>query len=131
MESVGLKVIQTPSITSITADELNDRIKRNNTPALLIDVRTPEECQQLWGHIENAIHIPLKDLKKNLHRFEEYKDKEVVTICTGGGRSYMGALILAQCGFMHIRNLEHGMMSWYNKDYPIVKDLKNIGGLGT
>ena len=127
MESVGLKVIQTPSLTSITADELNDRIKRNDSPALLIDVRTPEECQQLWGHIENAIHIPLGDLKKNLHKIEEYKDKEVVTICIGGGRSYMGALILAQSGFMHIRNLEHGMMSWYNKNYPVVHISINEG----
>ena len=116
MESVGLKVIQTPSLTSITADELNDRIKRNDSPALLIDVRTPEEC-----------HIPLGDLKKNLHKIEEYKDKEVVTICIGGGRSYMGALILAQSGFMHIRNLEHGMMSWYNKNYPVVHITINEG----
>ena len=60
----------------------------------------------------------LGDLLNDTNIINDYKDKEIVTICHSGSRSMMAAQILAREGFRDIRNLTGGMMFWHRKGYP-------------
>jgi NADPH-dependent 2,4-dienoyl-CoA reductase/sulfur reductase-like enzyme/rhodanese-related sulfurtransferase/TusA-related sulfurtransferase len=108
-----------PPVSNISADELFERINTEDDPALLIDVRSPQEYNGPHGHIKNAKLIPLGELLNNPDVIKEYKDEEIVSICHSGSRSMMAAQILAQAGFKDIRNLTGGMMMWHRKGYPV------------
>ncbi len=106
-----------PPISNISAEELYELLETENEPPLLVDVRTPQEYYR--SHIKNTKLIPLGELLKYTNIIEDYKDKEIITICHSGSRSMMSAQILAQAGFKDIRNLTGGMMFWHKKGYPI------------
>lgn len=65
--------------------------------AVVLDVRTEREWDQ--GHIENAVHIPLDDLK---NRVDEVKslNKPVIVCCESGVRSAKAAK------FLNLNNIE-------------------------
>ena len=105
-----------PPISNISAEELYERLNTEDEPLLLIDVRTPQEFYS--GHIKNTRMLPLGDLLNDTKVINDYKDKEIVTICHSGSRSMMAAQILAREGFRDIRNLTGGMMFWHRKGYP-------------
>ena len=52
---------------------------------LIIDVRT--EAEWNLGYIENAIHIPLDTIEKNITFTEPDKNKEIYLYCRSGNRS--------------------------------------------
>jgi thiazole biosynthesis-like protein len=106
-----------PPISDINAEELYERLETEDEPALLIDVRTPQEYYS--GHIKNTRMLPLGELLSNTNVIEEYKDREIVAICHSGSRSMMAAQILARTGFKDIRNLTGGMMMWHRRGYPV------------
>jgi NADPH-dependent 2,4-dienoyl-CoA reductase/sulfur reductase-like enzyme/rhodanese-related sulfurtransferase/TusA-related sulfurtransferase len=106
-----------PPISNISNEELYERLETENEPPLLIDVRTPQEYYS--GHIKNTKMIPLGELLNNTDVINEYKDKEIISICHSGSRSMMAAQILARVGFKDIRNLTGGMMLWHRKGYPV------------
>jgi rhodanese-related sulfurtransferase/TusA-related sulfurtransferase len=106
-----------PPISNISVEELYKRLDTEDQPPLLIDVRTPQEYY--GGHIKSTKLLPLGELLNNTNTINDYKDKEIVTICHSGSRSMMAAQILAKVGFKDIRNLTGGMMIWQRKGYPI------------
>lgn len=106
-------------LSEITADELFQRFDTDNYPALVIDVRTPQEYNGLKGHIKDTKLIPLGELINNIHILNEYKDKEIVVLCEAGGRSMMAAQLLVRAGFKDVRNLIGGMAIWHRKGYPV------------
>ncbi|TFG24592.1 MAG: rhodanese-like domain-containing protein, partial [Promethearchaeota archaeon] len=110
-----------PPISDITVEELYERLNSEDKPAVLIDVRTPEEYNGVGGHIVEAKLIPLGDLMSNLNMVEDYKNDEIVLICHSGARSMMAARLLAQAGFKDLRNLSGGMLNWHKKGYPTNK----------
>ena len=69
----------------------------------ILDVRTEEEFQA--GHIPNATHIPVDELRDRLHELP--KGQPIVTYCQVGQRGYIAARILLQSGFQ-VRNLSGG-----------------------
>ncbi|NVM37676.1 MAG: FAD-dependent oxidoreductase [Candidatus Lokiarchaeota archaeon] len=105
------------SISNINTDELYERLDTEDEPALLIDVRTPQEYY--GGHIKNTKLIPLGELLNNTDMVKDYKDKEIVAICHSGSRSMMAAQILAKAGFNDIRNLVGGTMLWKKRGLPV------------
>ncbi|MFX1239519.1 MAG: rhodanese-like domain-containing protein, partial [Promethearchaeota archaeon] len=114
-----------PPVSTISVDELYERLGTDDKPALMIDVRTPQEYNSPQGHVKNAKLIPLGELLNNPGIIEEYKEEEIIAICHSGSRSMMAAQILAQAGFKDIRNLTGGMMMWHRKGYPI--EIEKIG----
>ena len=68
-----------------------------------LDVRTPMEYDA--GHFKNTIHIPLDELRDNLHRLD--KNKTLYVNCHTGLRSYIACRILVQHGFK-AKNLSGG-----------------------
>ncbi|KGL41810.1 CoA-disulfide reductase [Listeria newyorkensis] len=90
--------------------ELEQAIASGKT---ILDVRNNSELVN-HGTFENAIHIPLDDLR---HRIDELDiQKEYIITCHSGLRSYIGERLLKQNGFS-IQNLD-GAFALYNTVKP-------------
>ncbi len=79
-----------------------------NQGALLVDVRTPDEFNEL--HVEGARNIPLNELGGALGSLP--KDKPIVVYCAVGSRATVAAGLLARSGY-DVRNL--GAMENWNR----------------
>lgn len=111
-----------PSWSEITVNELYLRLNSDDPP-LLIDVRTASEFHGTYenshyGHIPNSLSIPMLELESVLESLEPYKEKEIVTICPGGGPSLVAIEILTDAGFKNVKSLKGGTDEWYEKGYP-------------
>lgn len=102
--------------SELTVDELHDRFEAN-PPALLIDVRPAEEYES--SHIPGAKHIPMLELESRLDEINEFKNKEIVTMCPGGGLSLVAVDILQEAGFSDVKSLKGGTDEWTKKGYPL------------
>ena len=104
-------------LPEITVDNLFDRIN-SNQPPLLIDLRTAAEFNGGYGHIQNAKLIDILELESNLEDLDSFKEKEIVTMCPGGGMSLVAVEILAEAGFKGVKSLKGGMNLWHKRGYP-------------
>ena len=116
-----LREKKAPPISEISVDELYNRLDTEDSPKILVDVRTPQEFYASSGHIKGSQLLPLGDLIANLDQLEQYKNDEVVVICHSGSRSMMAAQLLERTGFKDIRNLTGGMLNWHKKGFPTEK----------
>ena len=76
--------------------------------ALYLDVRSPKEFSS--GHIENAINIPLYELRERLAEIP--KTKTVIVNCGVGIRSYNAIRILIGNNYSNVLNLAGGYRSY-------------------
>ena len=91
----------------LSLDQLLKQIE-GNEKVTVIDVREPAEYA--FGHIPNAINIPLGELEE---RFEELnKNDELQIICRTGNRSDFAAQKLSEKGFQNVKNVVPGMKDW-------------------
>ncbi len=107
--------------SEITIDELFDRIN-SDQPPLMIDIRSPAEFNGTdeftsYGHIPNARSIPVLELESNLEDLESFKEKEIVTMCPGGGLSLVAVDIMTEAGFKDVKSLTGGTDLWHEKGY--------------
>lgn len=109
---------ENPEWAEITSDELFSRLG-SDPPGLLIDVRSEEEYSGKYGHIPSARWIPMLKLESRLGEIEEFRDKEVVTMCPGGGLSLVAVDILNEAGFRDVKSLKGGTDEWNQKGYPL------------
>ena len=112
-----------PGIPEIKVQQLNELINSNQSP-LIIDCRDRNDFYALegafknYGHIPNAKLIPLFQFTSNLKHLSSFKEKEIVTICPGGGASLVAAEIMIKAGFTDVKSLRGGMNKWHKKGYP-------------
>jgi rhodanese-related sulfurtransferase len=79
--------------------------------AIVLDVRTAEECAQ--GIIPNAILIDIYKGQGFIYQADELdKTKNIYVYCKAGGRSAQACAILNQLGFANAYNLLGGFMEW-------------------
>lgn len=82
--------------------------------AVILDVRTPEECAE--GIIPNAIEIDILNPELFMLEIEKLdKDKDYFIYCRSGGRSGQACSIMEQMGFNSTYNLLGGMLEWNGK----------------
>jgi len=124
MSRKELRGLGTPPISEIKSEELYERMDSEGAPAILIDVRTPQEYYGSNGHIKGAKLIPLGELMNNIEQLANYRNEEIIAICHSGSRSTMAAQLLAKAGFKDVRNLTGGMTMWHRKGYPVAKEGK-------
>lgn len=103
-----------PNYTEVTADEAADILK--NIKPFILDVRTPEEYQQV--HIEGTHLIPIQQLQARIGELEPRKHEDVFIYCATGNRSTVASRILADQGFKRIYNLRYGVYDWVRKGHP-------------
>ena len=78
-----------------------DTIQSND---IILDIRTEYEFSN--GHLDNAINIPLNELRENLHRLDT--NKKIFICCAVGLRGYLAQRILKQHNFQNTYNLSGG-----------------------
>lgn len=107
----------------ITVDELHKRLESDDSP-LMIDIRGIEDYNgtgySTYGHIPDAVSIPMLELENKLDELEEYKEKEVITMCPGGGLSLAAVDVMREAGFKDVKSLKGGTDAWHKKGYPTV-----------
>jgi tRNA 2-thiouridine synthesizing protein A len=108
-------------LSEITVDELYERIN-SNQPPVIFDNRSVKEFNGADGHILNSMSIPIRRLSSELKNPQSYvynyKEKEIVTICPGGGLSLIAVDVLAEAGFNNVKSLHGGLDLWRQKGYP-------------
>jgi rhodanese-related sulfurtransferase len=83
----------------------------NDADAIILDVRTPEECSE--GIIPNAICIDIFKGQGFIYEVDVLnKSKSVYVYCKAGGRSAQACGIMNQLGFEKTFNLVGGFMQW-------------------
>jgi NADPH-dependent 2,4-dienoyl-CoA reductase/sulfur reductase-like enzyme/rhodanese-related sulfurtransferase len=75
----------------------------------ILDVRT--EAEFAAGGINNAVHIPLDELRSRLAELPQ--GKAIYVYCQIGLRGYMATRILLQNGFAEVYNLSGGYRLWH------------------
>ena len=91
-----------------TAQELDEFLRDNKTPPLLLDVREPWEFE--IAHIESSVLLPMHQIPSALDQFTA--KQEIVLICHHGIRSRQVAYFMENSGFTNIINLEGGVNTW-------------------
>ncbi|NPD90494.1 MAG: rhodanese-like domain-containing protein [Asgard group archaeon] len=123
---IMFKIILNRSVWSeITVDDLLERIN-SNRPPLILDIRTIQEFNGVDGHIPYAKSIALSKIKSNLKALQTFKEKEIVTVCPGGGLSLAAVDILVKVGFNNAKSLHGGMDLWSQKEYPVTKSQNQV-----
>lgn len=105
---VGVNEVQ---VASIPPKVLAQKMASSNKP-ILLDVREREELDGPLGHLDGIIHIPIASLSRHLSELDQYKDRDIVTVCRSGGRAHTAAQILAMAGFLKTTVLNGGMIGW-------------------
>ncbi len=82
----------------------------------VLDVREPVEWA--YGHIDGAVHIPLRELPS---RLDEVPDGQTLVVCKVGGRSAQAVAWLGQQGH-DVVNLEGGMLDWEAAGRPMTSE---------
>lgn len=94
--------------------------------ALLVDVREKDEVAKLAYDVPNIINIPLSEFEE---RYTEVpKDKDVVVVCRGGGRSLRASAFLINHGYNaeKVVNMKHGIIRWVEKGFPTKGDKSDV-----
>lgn len=97
----------------------NDKLQKliaAKQDVVILDVREPVEYA--FGHIPNAINIPLGELNHRLNELN--REDEVYVICRTGNRSDYACRILSEHGFINVKNVLPGMHQW---EGPIEKNV--------
>lgn len=97
-----------------TVPGLNKRLK-DGEDLFLLDVR--EKGEYTGGHIPGAVNIYVGELERKLD--EVPSDRLIVSICSTGNRSGLGASILKRRGYRQVCNLIGGTTAWKEKGYPV------------
>lgn len=100
----------------MTPTELARRMKKEDEPLLLIDVREPVEHE--IARIEGAHLLPLS-------RFQEWAgtlrpEQEIVFVCHHGIRSAQVCTFFSRQGFTKLHNLDGGIDAWSREVDPEV-----------
>ncbi|MGH3357718.1 MAG: rhodanese-like domain-containing protein [Nocardioidaceae bacterium] len=82
---------------------------------VVLDVREDDEWAD--GHVDGAVHIPLRQLPGRVGELPE--GKQVIAMCHVGGRSAQATVFLAQQGVDAV-NLDGGIAAWERAGRPVV-----------
>ena len=114
----GMALIEKGKVafTNVSPDELCGLVK-SNKDLVLLDVRTRNEYDGRdhgrYGHLKNAINIPIGELERRIGELNTYKDREIVVYCSHSQRSPRASQLLADKGFKRVRNMSGGLSTWH------------------
>jgi UPF0176 protein len=105
-----------PGAPYIEPEEMLNILENEPEDAVIIDTRS--EYEYKVGRFKNAIGFNIqhfRDINAYLDEFEKYKDKKIITYCTGGIRCEKLTPLLLRRGFKNIYQL-HGGIIRYGKE---------------
>lgn len=100
-------------IPQISAEELQDRLEKDDGSITLIDVRAKERFDR--GHVPGATNIPLDSIKDNIPDLP--KNDLIVTYCGGGQSGITAAGILLENGYN--AKVMEGFRAWEAAELPV------------
>jgi len=104
------------SVGQMTVHEM----KRTGKKLQILDVRAPAEWSA--GHIPNARHVFLGELREDLGKLD--KGKPTAVYCDSGYRASIATSILQQQGFGSVCNIPGSWQAWKNAGFPVEKELE-------
>ena len=123
-EIVGTKFPKHIDPTKKTGKHINaaevKKLFDKNEEFYVIDMRNDYEIKA--GHFKNTINTDWamkasRDLPNLVDKFEEYKNKKILTVCTGGVRCEKMSAYLLDQGFKDVSQLHNGIHTYMQK-YP-------------
>ena len=108
------------SYNTIKMDVLNEQLAEDKPP-FLVDVRTTAELEEK-GHIEGAVHIPLKELGQHLDLFPDF-DTPIVIYCGSGWRATIAMTALSAMGWNDVKALKNTFQEWVDAGYAVAPGL--------
>jgi glyoxylase-like metal-dependent hydrolase (beta-lactamase superfamily II)/rhodanese-related sulfurtransferase len=83
---------------------------QNQPSVTILDVREADETGENISGLNNAVTIPLSQLRERVA--EVPTDKPVVTLCRSGKRSSLALGILKDAGHDRVANIHGGLLNW-------------------
>lgn len=118
-----------PTIKSVEKETVQKEEKvvaksHDTTSTLIVDVRTVEEFR--GGAYPGAINIPLDELDFSREKLGNNLSRQIIVYCASGARSAYAQKILAQMGYMNVKNGGGiaTMMASYTPKATVVEDPK-------
>ncbi len=99
------------SIGQMTVHE----VKREGKSLQVLDVRAPDEWE--GGHIPNANHVFLGELREHLGKLD--RTKPTAVYCNSGYRASIATSILQQAGFDCVCNIPGSWQAWEKAGFPV------------
>lgn len=100
------------SIPTVQVDGVPDPLPHG---LVVLDVR--EDSEWASGHIDGAVHIPLRDLPVRVDELPGAA--QVLAVCHSGGRSAQATGYLVQRGIEAV-NLDGGIVAWQQSGRAVV-----------
>jgi rhodanese-related sulfurtransferase len=94
-----------PDVESIGPAEVADVVATSDV--VLLDVRTPQEYAS--GHVRGAVNIDVSDPDFTRQIETLPTDETYVVYCRSGNRSAQAATIMAEAGFVDVRDVDAGL----------------------
>jgi len=84
--------------------------------AYFVDVRTPEEYQQV--RIPDVPLIPIDELPARMNEIP--RDRQVVFVCAAGGRSARARDLAREAGYTLVTSMDGGITDWQAQNMPVI-----------
>jgi molybdopterin-guanine dinucleotide biosynthesis protein A/rhodanese-related sulfurtransferase len=107
---------ETVAMTDVPEIDIAEAVRRHAEGAYVLDVRQPDEYEA--GHVPGAVLVPLDQLPAR--QSEVPKDRPLLVICAGGGRSARAAQALNAVGY-DATNVAGGTGAWIRSGHPVVE----------
>lgn len=124
----------------VEPEEFKDILKEEDPNTIILDVRSNYE--HAIGKFKNAITLDIdnfRDFPDQLASLKQYKDKKVITYCTGGIKCEKASAYLLEQGFENVYQLHGGIIKYgleaqgenfegkcYVFDNRIVKEVNSV-----
>jgi rhodanese-related sulfurtransferase len=132
--AIGLILYSVNSFSEVKNLSSEQLIQAQIEGAIIIDIRTPEEWEEL-GTVPNAHKImffnqnrqPLVDeFLIEFNKIVNSKDRAIVLVCKSGNRSGVVSKYLNEkLGYSNVSHLEKGMVDWISKKHKVEKNNNN------
>lgn len=117
-EIINSGVTETDKVTPIrdTGERLDPhsfKELKDRNDVVILDVRSKYETEV--GHFKNALTLDIdnfREFPEKIQELEEYKDKKILTYCTGGIKCEKATALLKAYGFKEPKQLDGGILNY-------------------
>jgi len=107
----------TATIDLVSPAEAAQVIEDDPTGLIVLDIRTPEEFNDV--RLADAVNVDYydADFADQLDAFD--KDDPYVMYCRSGNRSSDAVKTMKELGFVEVYEIDGGIVNWYDSGFPV------------
>lgn len=113
--ALGVKVDMNKKANYVSPQKLNEWIEKDKE-LVIVDARNNYEAKV--GKFKNAVLLDIenfRELPEAIEKFDNLKDKKIVTYCTGGIRCEKVSAYMKEKGFKNVFQLKGGIIEYTNQ----------------